>query len=576
MSRKESKHAAQPTLAGAILFRAKATALQTRRLALDILDNDLKRHSRSNNLSRAPVVGQSITPLRTGAINGDAALEDGKIQNLRVAIRRLNGVEVPGESVFSFWTQVGFPGRIRGFVRGRELREGCLIPNIGGGLCQLSNALYDAALSAGFEIIERHRHSQVIPGSLAEIDRDATVFWNYVDLRFASRFPFRIEAGMKGNELILNFRGSGSQSHSQGTGKTLRRLPNALNSCASCGVRTCFRHEDSAPHPGSTAYLVDERWPEFDEYIQSHRSEGDCLFIPMDGSQYRKPAYAWSTSGFSRVEQERILTVKRGLGMRRLAAQGPRRQRALLNYDESLAREFGRSLSYDVRHVVVMQNLLPFLWRDGYLGGRSFDVLMTRMPIKALQGVLDHAASLHPESPTLADFRADEDLSWMESEALVEARRIITPHTEVARLFGERAVLVGWHMPGLSAEAAGERVVFPASTLGRKGAYELREAARDLGIRIEVLGSELEGDGFWKGVQITRSSFNTNWLRGAAVVVLPAFVEHRPRALLKALAGNIRVIASTACGLGLHPNLIGIPAGNPTALHAALKTTLNL
>jgi hypothetical protein len=28
-----------------------------------------------------------------------------------------------------------------------------------------------------------------------------------------------------------------------------------------------------------------------------------------------------------------------------------------------------------------MQNLLPFLWRDGHLGGRTFDVLMTRLPI---------------------------------------------------------------------------------------------------------------------------------------------------------------------------------------------------
>ena len=66
---------------------------------------------------------------------------------------------------------------------GRELREGCLVPSIGGGLCQLSNALYDAALRAGLQVVERHRHTQVVPGSLAESDRDATVFWNYRDLR---------------------------------------------------------------------------------------------------------------------------------------------------------------------------------------------------------------------------------------------------------------------------------------------------------------------------------------------------------------------------------------------------------
>ena len=79
---------------------------------------------------------------------------------------------------------------MRGFVKGRELREGCIIPNVGGGLCQVSNALYDAALQAGHEIVERHAHTQVIAGSLAEQGRDATVFWNYVDLRFRSERPF--------------------------------------------------------------------------------------------------------------------------------------------------------------------------------------------------------------------------------------------------------------------------------------------------------------------------------------------------------------------------------------------------
>ena len=97
---------------------------------------------------------------------------------------------MPAHAVFSFWKQVGRTNRLKGYVAGRELREGCLIPSIGGGLCQLSNALYDAALQAGFEIVERHAHSQVIPGSLAEAGANATVFWNYVDLRFRSHHAF--------------------------------------------------------------------------------------------------------------------------------------------------------------------------------------------------------------------------------------------------------------------------------------------------------------------------------------------------------------------------------------------------
>ena len=95
--------------------------------------------------------------------------------------------------MFSFWRQLGRTTRRRGFAAGRELREGCLVPSIGGGLCQLSNAIYDAALCQGLEIVERHRHTQVIASSLAERDRDAVVFWNYVGLRLRADSAWRQE-----------------------------------------------------------------------------------------------------------------------------------------------------------------------------------------------------------------------------------------------------------------------------------------------------------------------------------------------------------------------------------------------
>ena len=126
------------------------------------------------------------------------------MQNLRVASRKIDGCRVPAGGRFSFWKQVGWPGRLRGFVKGRELRQGCLIPSVAGGLCQLSTALYDAALRAGFTIHERHRHSQIVPGSLAAIDRDATVFWNYVDLQFSAPHAFQIGVRMTADDLLVH------------------------------------------------------------------------------------------------------------------------------------------------------------------------------------------------------------------------------------------------------------------------------------------------------------------------------------------------------------------------------------
>ena len=138
---------------------------------------------------------------------------------------------MPAGKTFGFWKQIGRTSSLKGFAEGRELREGCVIPTIGGGLCQLSNALYDAALQAGFEIVERHAHTQVIPGSLAEKGRDATVFWNYVDLRFRSDAAFRIEATLDGDELIVQFRGAAERPkkiHSIGRCCTSQRQPEFL------------------------------------------------------------------------------------------------------------------------------------------------------------------------------------------------------------------------------------------------------------------------------------------------------------------------------------------------------------
>lgn len=51
--------------------------------------------------------------------------------------------------------------------------------------------------------------------------------------------------------------------------------------------------------------------------------------------------------------------------------------------DAELARIYARRIPYTATHLVVSQNLLPHLWREGALAGRTFDVLMTRLPLAA-------------------------------------------------------------------------------------------------------------------------------------------------------------------------------------------------
>lgn len=569
MNRSEAD--SHPTITGAIIFRAKAALLQLRRAFRNRFIEKAERFAKGETLTDERIIAESRTPVWKHAEGAEWQLEAGKIHNLRIALRNINGLEVPSGGVFSFWAHIGRPLGWKGYTRGRELREGCIIPSIGGGLCQLSNALYDAALKAGFEIIERHAHTQVIAGSLAEAGRDATVFWNYVDLRFKSKGAFHIEAFLTSDHLTIRFKGKANSARSFSVvSQNARSSP---SSCASCGVEDCFRNierADSSSERG--AFLVDEYWAEFDSYIQAHRGERDYLGLPLDGKRFKKANYGWNTSGFEKTREHRFATFLRAYESRRLAPQGAARQRAILKHDEKLAMSFASLLTYEITHVTVMQNLLPFLWREGFLGGRTFDVLMTRVPIDHLEKMLDLAHRLHPESRTLSDFRAEPSLVCAERESLTGARKIITPHTEIARLFPDKAALLDWSIPeARRMPVRGGKVIFPASTLGRKGAYELRDAARALDLEVVAVGAQIEEKNFWRGVKIEQRSYGEGWLDQASVVVLPSFVENKPRRLLEAIACKVPVIASSACGLERVQGVVTIEPGDGQALYDAIR-----
>ncbi|PYT00688.1 MAG: vanw family protein [Acidobacteria bacterium] len=569
-----------PTYADSIVFRFKTALLQVRRSLVDLRGRNVGRHRVDEKLANHPLIATSRTKLWTENEPQERFLVAGKIHNLRIAIEKLNGLEIPAGATFSFWKHVGRASGLRGFVEGRELREGCIIPNVGGGLCQISNALYDAALQAGHEIVERHAHTQVIAGSLAEQGRDATVFWNYVDLRFRSDSAFRIEAKLKSDELVVRFRGKSNGSRA--VHQIVRSTQTAdVNSCATCEVGDCHRVVDAATHAdfGRAAFLVDEHSPEFDKYITSVRDSNDILLLPLDGRRFRKSNYAWKTTGFGKVRQSFFVTAKRSYRSRKLAAQGAARQKNLLRMYEELAESYAKLLTYDVTHVTVQQSLLPFLWKRGHLGGRTFDVLMSGLPMHEIQKRLDVAFELNPESKTLGDFRADKDLIDAERDALREARTIVTSHTEIASLFPNRSKLLDWNLPAVKesrSKPANEKpvIVFPASTVGRKGCYELREALAGIDTKIVILGPIIEGKNFWDGFEIERG--REDWLQIADLVVLPAFIEHRPRRLLLAAANGIPVIASPECGVTGLSGVNTVDAGDAAGLRRAIIEQLDV
>jgi hypothetical protein len=564
-----------PSRWDALVFGAKAAILRGRRTLRELRCRP-QRHDRGDALRQAPVIAEIHSPLWSGP--GGAAEHDltaGKIHNLRLAVRALDGIVVPAGTVFSFWRQIGRASHRRGFVAGRELREGCLVASTGGGLCQLSNGLYEAALAAGFEIVERHPHSQLVPGSRAAAGRDATVFWNYVDLRFRSLASFRIEARLTAATLEIRFRSAAEPA--TGIVVPFPTAREAAHDCVGCAHEGCVRHipagEVVTRRP--TAWLVDGSWPEYAVLMRAQAGPEDRLFLPM-----RWPArvrYAWPRlpGGESRAS---LVALARARALRRLPATGGALPRAMLAFDQRMAEAYAHRLSYRHTHLVVGQGLLPHLWRLGCLQGRSFDVLMERWPLAALQARLDRALARRPESPTLGDFRAPDDIVAAETEALAAASRLYTPHGGVAARFPDRAVRLDWMLPDVAAAkrpgTGGRTILFPASPLGRKGAHALRDAVDGLDIDLVVTGRASEPDDpFWRNVSVRRLPAGP-WPDPIAAVVLPAVVEHQPRALLRAIALGIPVIATPACGIDEGPGVTLVPEDDAEALREALLQAL--
>lgn len=554
-------------------------------------------HCGSHALADAPVIAQHRTPLWSDGRADEFPLVAGKVQNLRVARRAFDAVEVPAGELLSFWRQLGRPSAWRGFVVGREVRGGCVVPTLAGGLCQLSNALATVAARAGFELVERHGHTARIEQS-GDTDSDAidaTVFWNYVDLKLRARHAWRLEVELTDSELVLRIRAR-SPLTAAAVPLVLRRanevdssaaLPLARG-CLSCDQAACFRHRPriGIEPQGRTAVLVDGWTPEFARYLSAAHPHAERMQpVPLRLAFWRRPAAGWHreavVEGAQASQSPWAASLRRALWQRLWARHAGRRQASLIDGQRWLALAFAARLKPAHTQLVVEQSLLPHLQRIGALDGRRVTVLAGALPMTEIERRLDAAAHRWPGDETLRDFRADPALARAETQALARAATVVTPHAEVAahveRLAPQAAVQrLDWVLPEAKAAAcvrAGPPlVVFAASALARKGARELAAALQGWPCRLRVLGTPSSDERLWQGIaQVEHMHWRGDALAGASVVVLPAHVEHAPRAVLRAVAAGVPVVASAACGLAGLPGVQEVAPGDVESLRAALR-----
>lgn len=107
--------------------------------------------------------------------------------NARLAARALDGQVIAPGGEFSFNRTVGPWTRDRGYRKAMVSYGGEMVLAYGGGVCQASTTLYNAALLAGLRVVERDHHVWV-PGYVAA-GRDAAVAQGAADLRLVNPYP---------------------------------------------------------------------------------------------------------------------------------------------------------------------------------------------------------------------------------------------------------------------------------------------------------------------------------------------------------------------------------------------------
>jgi len=151
------------------------------------------------------VLGSYNTPFNPGQVS--------RSHNLSLAISRVNNTVLqPGED-FSLNETVGPRLAKAGYRTAPIFRNNEVVPGIGGGVCQVTTTVYNAALLANMEMIERRPHSRPVPYCPA--GRDATVDYHQIDMRFKNSLnhPILILGGVKGNRLWAKILGKAEDDY---------------------------------------------------------------------------------------------------------------------------------------------------------------------------------------------------------------------------------------------------------------------------------------------------------------------------------------------------------------------------
>jgi vancomycin resistance protein YoaR len=132
-----------------------------------------------------------------------------RIHNIGIGAKTFSGVLLGPGQEFSFNQTLGAIDASSGYLPELVIKGGKIIPEYGGGLCQVSTTLFRAAVASGLVILERHPHS--IPVRYYNPQGfDAAIYPGVSDLKFKNDTPayILIQSNISGSKLYFEIYGT--------------------------------------------------------------------------------------------------------------------------------------------------------------------------------------------------------------------------------------------------------------------------------------------------------------------------------------------------------------------------------
>lgn len=181
------------------------TILETDPLAGETID--IPMHELEPTMTKAMLQDKFI--LRGAYTTSFSDSTKNRKYNIRFGADKINGTILNPGDVFSANDTLGKRTRKNGWKNAGAYENGEVVQQAGGGVCQLSSTLYNAALYADMKIVERRNHS--MPVHYVSKGRDATInsIGNLIDFKFENNTSSDviIIAYTEGNNLHMEIYG---------------------------------------------------------------------------------------------------------------------------------------------------------------------------------------------------------------------------------------------------------------------------------------------------------------------------------------------------------------------------------